>query len=425
MKIISIEISNNKAIKCFNLELDGENLEITGTTGTGKTTAISALWDIFEKGGDMLTHGKKKGSVKIELSDGKKSIFAKRVNTRSSSTVTLTTDRGETISTKDFKKMISQLSVNPHKIMDMKPSEQTKTLLKSANLGDFDLDAADKSIADAEENRLNLKRQATMINPGERPDKVQRVDVSALIAERDGKQEVNAINQKGRDALQRLISDQVGNNDMVTSAKSELEELKKKLAHSEKRLENANNFHAANLDRINNGQKHVDGLIDNDLTEIDSHINNAQSTNDAAAKYEQFLETESKHEDATAAHTEADQLVKKLRADKADALDNAHWPIEGLSVEEGKVIYKDYLLENLGESQQILVCSALAIADIKSHELKVVRIDGVESMSSVDFKQLQTLFNGEGIQVLSTRVSRGDAEPQEIVIVDGEYGEGE
>ena len=423
MKILSIEIENNRAIKCFNLELNGKNLEVAGETGTGKTTTVNALWDILEKRGDSLTHGERKGSVKIELGDGEKSIFAKRVNTKKSSTITLTTDKGQTLNIKDFKQMVSELSINPHKIMDMKPMEQTKTLLKAADLGDVDLDKMDEDIAEAEQRRLDLHRKVELLQPGERPEKAEAVDVTQLIYDRDVMVEANNSNQQKRDMLNTLKTDSDILGEKLLAAASNIKTLEQKLEEARKERDEIEADSNKLADRISEGEQHCDALEDHDLTEITEQISNAQETNNKANAWSAWKINEKKHEDATAEHSDADQDVKQLRADKASALDNAKWPIEGLNVEEGNVIYNGCLLENLGESEQMLVCAALAIADIKAHEIKVVRIDGVESMSADDFKRLQKLFNDEGIQVLSTRVIRGDAEPQEIVIVDGLFGD--
>jgi len=68
----------------------------------------------------------------------------------------------------------------------------------------------------------------------------------------------------------------------------------------------------------------------------------------------------------------------------------------------------------------MLICGAIAAASIHESPLRVVRLDGVESMSQEDFKKLAELFNKWDVQVLSSRVSRGgDLGDGELEIVDG------
>ena len=47
MKILSVDVVNFKKVEVLHLELDGQNLRVAGTTGQGKTTAISSLWDLM------------------------------------------------------------------------------------------------------------------------------------------------------------------------------------------------------------------------------------------------------------------------------------------------------------------------------------------------------------------------------------------
>jgi hypothetical protein len=156
---------------------------------------------------------------------------------------------------------------------------------------------------------------------------------------------------------------------------------------------------------------------------IDEQISSAEETNRKAAVYAAYQDGVKKYEELIDAHKEADRKVKELFAKRKAALDSAKWPIEGLTISDGDVYYNGILFDNLGESEQMLVTAAIALGDIEKHDIKIVRMDGVESMSKKDYETLRTLFNERGVQVLSTRVSRGGIEQNEIEIVDGIYTE--
>src|SRR5690554_340155 len=165
MKILSIEISNFKKIEALLLELDGNSLRVAGTTGQGKTTAISTLWDILETVGDPITHSKKgpgvKSQLRLVLGDAQKKIIAERTYTAGGSTsISIRSEDGkEKISAKEFKSWVSSLAMNPHKIMDMGPKEQTETLLRAARIPDgVDLEALDRDRAVAHEKREEARR---------------------------------------------------------------------------------------------------------------------------------------------------------------------------------------------------------------------------------------------------------------------------
>ena len=406
MKIIALDINNTRKIKAFHLKLDGDNLHIAGKVAEGKTTAISALWDILDKRGDTITHGKRKSAIRIELSDGSKTIMAERVTTPKTSKVTLTDEKGGSISIKDFKKMISDLSVNPHKITSMKPTEQVQTLLSAANVP-VDIEALDKEITNLEILRLAAHRDMNTLNPGEEPERIEKVSVSELLESKAEAEERNAENERKREKLAALGDH---NNNLIAT----IDRLEKELKEAQESSNNA-------LNSILKGTEVCNALIDDNVEAIVHEIESAEETNEKAIAHIQWSERAEKHTESQEEHEKYESDIKAKKEEKKDALEHAEWPLEGLSIEDGHIMYDGCLMENLGESEQMLVCSALAMKDIKAHPLKIVRLDGIESMGKEHFEQLIKLFNDEDIQVLSTRVSRGDTEPGEIVIVDGEY----
>jgi len=408
MKIISLDITNTRKIKAFHIKLDGNNLHIAGNVAEGKTTVISALWDILDKRGDVITHGKNKSSVRIALSDGSKTIIAERNTTPKTSTIKLydEAEPKKKISLKDFKQMISDLSVNPHKIREMKPTEQVQVLLSAAKVS-IDLEKVDKDIADLEVKRLAAYRDTQTLNPGPEPERVEKVSISELLEEKAEAEDRNQANDAKRKKLEGLREK---HKELVS--KCARLDLEYKQAMEE--LDSINNS-------INKGTEVVGSLVDEDVDAILHEIESAEATNEKAALYAKWSEGHEKYTEAKEEHEKHEADIKTKREEKKNALELAKWPLEGLSIEDGTIMYQGCLMENLGESEQMLVCSALAIQDIKAHPLKVVRLDGIESMSKEHFGQLVKLFNDEDIQVLSTRVARGDTEPGEITIEAGEY----
>ena len=427
MKILEIEITNTKKLKVFQKTLNGENMEVAGNTATGKTTAISALWDIIEKQGDSLTHGEKKGSIRVKLGGGEQSIIAERITTAKSSTISLTLCDAdekplEVITAADFKKMLSKLSVNPHKIMNMGPTDRVKTLMAAANL-EIDLEQMDKQIAEAEEERLRLFRKMESIEPGEEPPKAAAVSTSELVAEKERIQRINQHNKWERDSFPGFVEQDEEARKVLSDAESEKKELNQKLEKIEDKIIDAEVEAEFTATELSNQKEAIAALNDQSTEAIDEKLSTIDETNEMAAAHAHWVKESARYEDAKEDHREQFQEAKYLQDKKANALEKAQWPLEGLTIEDGKVLFDGCVLENLGESEQMLVTAALAVADIEKHPLKVCRMDGVESMSKADFETLQALFNDRGIQVLSTRVSRGEVEPQELVIVDGVYEE--
>tara|TARA_R110002020_G_scaffold446208_3_gene658442 strand:- start:29 stop:1306 length:1278 start_codon:yes stop_codon:yes gene_type:complete len=421
MKILSIDITNTKKLECFSLNCEGGNIEVAGTTGEGKTTAISALWDIIKSHPDSLKHGTKKGEMKVKVGEGGNYIIATRKQTTKTNTITLKDQDGNNFSIKAFKEMLSSLSINPHKIMDMKPKEQVATLLKAANLEDFNTEEVDSEISSLEEDRLELHRKCEFSKVGDEPDKVEQTSTAELV---DKLNKSLAKNSKINEHKANLVSlkDDLEVLEMdLGGIYGEIEEFEKLIIKSKEEAKELVKQKVELSSRIEKGDAFCAKLELDDIEGITTSISEVESNNEAANKWAAWKEKKENYDKYKDRHTKVCDKIKSLRDSKQEALDNASWPLEGLSLLDGDVIYKDCLLSNLGESEQMLVCAALAVEDIKNHPLKVVRMDGVESMSKKDFTKLQELFNDNGIQVLSTRVSRGEVEENEIVIVDGVY----
>lgn len=410
MRILSLEIMNQKAIRCFQLDANGKNIEVAGDTSTGKTTAISALWDILSKGKDTLTHGEAKGVVRVAIGDEQATHYiAERTTTPSKSTVTISKMLGAKalpMDIKDFEAMISKLSVNPHKITDMKPAARIKALLAAADC-DIDLDALDAQIDEAEQDRLLAGRSAKASKPVEVPDPTEAVSVSGLIAERDIIVEKNQKNTDNLHRLDKIKEEQAEDLADLEKAREQVALIESGIADRKESIDKGNAW-AAKTELI-------------PVCDLDEQIANAEETNQLAAVYTQAVKDHENYVLLQSMHKESDDTVKVLREQKKEALNAIQWPLEGLCVEDGTITYHGVLLENLGESEQMLVTAAIALGDIEKHEIKVVRMDGIESMSKVDYEALRDLFNERGVQVLSTRVSRGEVDEGEIVITEGVY----
>ncbi len=410
MKIIELEISNTRGVKAFHRHLNGEHMEVAGNTGTGKTTAVNALWDIIEKAPDSLTHGAKSGQVKVRVGDSQRWILAQRNATPKTSTVRIFDNNGDSITPKQFKDMLSSLAVNPHKIMDMKPKEQTEALLNAAEL-DIDLGAVDASIARLEEDRLEASRRVDRCSPGEEPEKVERVNSADIIAELDAANEDNAVTEQWREDLE--------------IEKQHRDKLLAKIRDTKELLAELEEQHASCIANIDEFHRDLSCRVIIDTSPIKQRRADCDDINRKAVAYELWQTRSAEHAKAKEYHTDIDRQIKAEREARDTAMERAKWPIEGLSISDGNVTYNGILMQNLGQSEQMLVCVALSLADIERHPVHVVRLDGVESMSKADFSALVAMCDERGIQVLSTRVARGDTEPQEIVIVDGQYTDAE
>lgn len=427
MKILQIEVNNYRIIKAMLLNLDGGNLAVAGEPGQGKTTAISVLWEALKMVGDPVAHGERKGQIKVTLGDDERKVFVKRSFTNKTAPITITTSEGDSISASEFASWFCDLGQNPHKIMDMKPKDQTAALLEAVRLPDgVDLDQMDILRNIAAEERLNLKRDGERDAKalGAEPEKVDQVNLDDL---EKGESEAEAANKARNDAQaeldkRRLQSEQVQVdiariNDEAAELQKQLHGKELQIKESEKRAADCDNKCIAIEKAIANMPPAIN------VAAIRQKIQEANDANRAVDRWTEWTKRKDALDALRANYKAKNNEVKALDAAKREALQEAVWPLDGLAIADGDVYYHDVPLTQCGHSEQMLICGALAAETIKQHELRVVRMDGIESMGADDFSRLESIFNEKGIQVLSSRVTRGDIEDGELLIVDGSIEE--
>lgn len=415
MKILSIDVTNFKKIEVLHLELDGKNLKVAGTTGQGKTTAISTLWDILETVGDPIRHESDrpgvKASVRLVIGDRSERFVAERTYTKGTTKVSIKSEDGKTtISAKEFRSWVSSLAMNPHQILTLKPQDQTATLLKAAKVPvGVDLDEIDRNRGEAHEKREEARKEVTRLGAevGIRPRQVERVDLQATI-----------------DRLQELKGDQTTATASRDSRDRELAQVEQEIRDMEARLEalRARRAQVASL-----LQELEDWIRDNvdpeEIARLENDLARAEEINQEAQVWEDWSRSNARLEQARATFAAQDAAVKACEEAKRKAVEGIVWPLAGLSVEDGEIRFHGVPLTQCGNSEQLLVCGALAAHQIAQSRIRVVRLDGVESMSAEDFSALEKIFQEHDVQVLSSRVTRGDLEDGELLIHEGSVQE--
>lgn len=90
-------------------------------------------------------------------------------------------------------------------------------------------------------------------------------------------------------------------------------------------------------------------------------------------------------------------------------------PLEGLSVNDGKLLYQGQEWDNMSGSQQLMVATAI-VRKLKP-ECGFVLIDKLEQMDQITLEQFGAWLEQEGLQAIATRVSTGDE--CAVIIEDG------
>jgi DNA repair exonuclease SbcCD ATPase subunit len=391
MKIFSVNIQNYKSLKSFNLELDGKSLVVSGPTGSGKTTAISTLWDIIEKVGEPVTHGERKGFISLTLQAGGKKVFARREFTEKTNTISILTSEGQKISAAEFKSWIHAQSVDPHKILDLGPQDQVKVLLSTAILPEgIDLSALDRRKVDLEDRRKGISYHKKSFGVPTPVEPVEAVSIEDL------RVELNTINAAivAKSDLGRSISDK---ERMRLDFTIKIDRLKTELAAMEKERDGLS-------DGILRLGISYDEMPVPNQTDIETKVAAAMANNQAAREYQDYLVEIKKIAEYDAELEQIGTELDTIAEVKRDALERAVWPMPGVSVQDNSIYLNGTLLENCGTSERMLVAAVLVGHAVAKSAVKIVRMDGIESMSQKDFSVMLGVFDKLGVQVLASKV---------------------
>lgn len=405
--INKLEIENVKRIKAVKVEPSPTGLTVIGgNNNQGKTSVLDSIaWAL---GGNRFKPSKaaREGSVvppslKITMSNG---LIVERKGKNSS--LKVIDPNGNKGGQQLLDSFVEELAINLPKFMDSTAKEKADILLQIIGVGPqlAELEIKEKQLYDqrhaigviADQKEKFAKEQTYY------PDAPKElISIADLIAEQ---QEVLAKN--GENARKRQNAQQI--KTAYEGKLAEVNRLSDQLKAAQAELETLENDLQIATDLT------ID-LIDESTEEIESNIANIEQIN---LKVRANLDKEKAEKEARVQREEYNRLsseIEAVRKDKRDLLTNADLPLEGLSVNDGKLLYLGQEWDNMSGSQQLMVATAI-VRKLKP-DCGFVLIDKLEQMDQITLDQFGKWLEDEGLQAIATRVSTGDE--CSILITDG------
>lgn len=405
--INKLEIENVKRIKAVKIEPSATGLTIVGgNNNQGKTSVLDAIaWAL---GGNKYKPSKamREGSqvpptLKITMSNG---LIVERKGKNAS--LKVIDPNGQKGGQQLLDSFVEELALNLPKFMDSTPKEKADTLLQIIGVGQqlAELEIKEKELYD---NRhaigviADQKEKFAKEQPYYPDAPKELVSISELIQQQQAILAKNGENARKR---QNVLTIQQNYDIKI----SEVERLKQQLVEAEEQLEQlGNDLQIAKADAID--------LHDENTEEIENSIAAIDETN---RKVRANLDKDKAEEDAKVQRDHYHLLttqIEAVRQDKRDLLTNADLPLEGLTVEDGKLLYLGQEWDNMSGSQQLMVATAI-VRKLKP-DCGFVLIDKLEQMDQITLKEFGAWLEQEGLQAIATRVSTG--EECAIIIDDG------
>lgn len=405
--INKLEIENVKRIKAVKIEPSAKGLTIIGgNNAQGKSSVLDAIAWALGGGRYKPSQAAREGSqvpptLKVTLSNG---LIVERKGKNSD--LKVIDPNGKKAGQQLLDSFVEELAINLPKFMDGTAKEKADTLLQIIGVGPqlFELEQQEKAFYD-QRHAIGVIADQKEKFAKEMPDypgaPKELVSISDLI-----QQQQAILAKNGENARKRQNVTVIEQNQAFKQA--EVDELKRKLKEVEKQLAQLNDDLAvARTDAMD--------LHDENTAEIEANIAQIDEVN---RQVRANLDKDKAEEDAKGYRVQYQELTNKIedvRQAKRDLLTNADLPLEGLSVDDGKLLYLGQEWDNMSGSQQLMVATAI-VRKLKP-ECGFVLIDKLEQMDKQTLEEFGAWLEREGLQAIATRVSTG--EECAIIIEDG------
>lgn len=390
MKINRLEIENVKRIKAVVIEPTANGLTIVGgKNNQGKTSVLDAIaWAL---GGDSYrpSEAQRKESVippslRVVMDNG---LVVERKGKNSA--LKVTDPEGRKGGQQLLNEFVEKLAIDLPKFMDASSKEKADTLLRIIGVGDR-LAVLEKTEKELCSQRLTIGRirdqkdkfaKEQAYYPDAPRDLVSAVE---LIQRQQDILAQNGENQRKRQRLHQIEQEYQAVNDSLA-------ELIRKQAALEADLQAA--------------RKSAEDLQDESTAEIETSLAEIEETN---RKVRANLDKEKAEEDAGEYRRQYDSLTKQIeeaRTARVELLKGARMPLEGLSVEDGELIYMGQKWDNMSGSDHLKVSTAI-VRELNP-KCGFVLLDKLEQMDLDTLREFSEWLEAEGLQAIATRVSTG------------------
>ena len=400
MKINKLEIENVKRVKAVKLEPSENGLTIIGgNNNQGKTSVLDAIaWAL---GGDKYRPSQAKNAdsvippnLKVVMNNG---LVVERKGKNSD--LKVTDPSGKKGGQQLLNEFVEQLALDLPKFMEATSKEKAQTLLRIIGVGDRlrQLEQEEKSLY---QERLTVgqiadrKKKFADEQPFFPEAPKTLVSASELIRRQQDILARNGENQRKRERLHELEQKSQRIMEKLQELLREQKEVEADLAVARKSAENLRDESTEELERdleqIEEINRKVRANLDKDKAETDAQD----------------------YKDQYAALT---GKIEKVRQEKRDLLDNVQMPLDGLSVQDGELIYRGQKWDNMSGSDRLKVSTA--IVRKLNPQCGFVLLDKLEQMDLGTLREFGEWLEDERLQAIATRVSVGDE--CSIIISDG------
>jgi recombinational DNA repair ATPase RecF len=421
MRLMGFSASNFMNLKAFDVRVDEYQnvIMISGKNGQGKTSALNII--IAAVGGKKLRPEK-------PIKDGETSGFAEVVTDKYIARVEFKLDDDGNIKEKLILQnpegakftspqklldsIIGDISFDPLSFINKDSKEQRETLINLAKIDfNFEKNAEERQNAYNERTIINreLRNKEGEVEGIEKPDEnylIEKKSISEILTRLENAKAKNLNNKKEKDKLNQYQED-------IVSYIEEVNDLQEK-------LDKAKNC----LLEISNASKKQEDIVlslkDENIESILEEIKCIEETNglvDLANNRKNAIETSTKKIEILKKNSdELTMKIEDLDNKKLSALQNAEFPLNGLSIDDKNVIYNNIPLKQVSGAEQLEIAISIAIAH--NPKLPIILVKDGSLLDSYHLSIIEQMSKKHGFNVLIEKVD--ETEKIGIVVENGE-----
>ena len=421
VKISSLELENVKRVRALSLEPSEDGLTVIGgRNAQGKTSVLDAIaWAL---GGDRKrpVNPNRDGAanpahLRVELSNG---VVVERRGKNGA--LHVTDESGKKAGQALLNEFVGQLALDLPRFLNATDAERADYLLGILGIGK-ELDELDHAVKAKYDERLGVgrmrDRKAKAAQEMERYDDApeEPVSVADLVREQQAILAKNGENQRKREMVDQIRERMVAKNGEVNAIDSTIKELEERIGNERRRLVRTVKERDALMDDLETAKKTAEQLVDESTAEIEASIAGIEATNAKVAANARWAEASA---EAAKLAQEYDALtgeIEDLRNRRVRLLDGADMPLEGLGVDQGVLTFDGQVWSDMSSAEQMRVATAIVRATKPG--CGFVLVDKLEQLDPVQLAEFAAWCEGEGLQVIGTRVAVDDT--CTVVIEDG------
>jgi len=432
MKIIELQSENIKKIKAIQIIPKDDVLFIEGKNGAGKSSVLDSIAYCLG-GADLIPEmpirkGQKKASVKVVIDE----LVITRTWTEKGSYLEIKNNDGAKYPSPQamLDKLIGNLSFDPLEFARMKNQQQVGILKEITGLNFDELDTEKKELYE-ERTLVNRELKSLQAQHDAMPagKEGEHVEIQSLRNQRDAVVDARQQNEKDIICLkamkEKLSAIFIFGLRLDEKYDNRLKELKEQY---EKATENASKEYHADKDklkkRIPEMQKDIETLQasikqedwQSKINTITKEILKAQEQNELIKLFVRKAEAQNALGRKSIAADNLTSSIEQIEHNKKEQLQNAKFPITGLSFSENAVLYNEIPFAQLSDSEKLKVSISIGLA--LNPKLKVMLIRDGSLLDKSNIELLNSIAKNNDAQLWIEKVA--DAKNAGIWIEDGE-----